>query len=488
MPEKLVDAGLQMEMFGSVGTIGRAICMADPGVNVVVVGGWAEIDPKRLVPELNPPSGWSRSFIKKNQIKFRRAVKSPFTRVITRVYARREPGKDEYLKRYDKEVLDSKDDADPNFRWPVSSAIDVVIVGDYNKGFLLQKGVVKALKNYGGKPFILRAKRKLDHHVIKELPWTLLCPNRQDFADLLSYERPIQTVLRKVADQWSCHPDVLKGLHELSANLGGRTILLKLDREGALLLNKGNLTAFPLAKASQGEWAGIGAGDTLMATLAVELSKAPKAPPEDAVAKAVKAATAYSRVGSNLRRWPGWCGTTTGTEKEEVDQIQFDSEPRALLLKTALRDWRAASSYPQLVKREQLVIEDAAWYLHGFLTVDKKLGPDLRRLKYQIQDYLGLEHHARPFATAICGGPGSGKSSLVKALADELGCARILENAAQWTDVGQLFRACEEVRTKVLERKQALVLIDEVDSEVASEPLYAKLLAPLWDGSYQLGG
>jgi bifunctional ADP-heptose synthase (sugar kinase/adenylyltransferase) len=492
-PEKLVEPKRRMEVLGSAGTIARAVCMADPNVKVILVGGWAEdsnLLKKNLVPELerNKPAS---PHIQDGQLELRRLVQPPFTRVLTRVYSRSEDGKELYDKRYDREVLDGSWERDADFAWPEPSDVDVVIVGDYNKGLLTQKGVLQDLKiKYDRKPFILRAKRRLEDAVIQRLPWKILCPNRQDFFYLLSRDRRIDRALQKVAKRWSCHPDILDGLQELSSKIKGRTILLKLDSEGAALLEEGRLTIFPLAKNSTGKWAGIGAGDTLMARLAVELCRNSKILLKNAVPQAVKAASAYCREGEDLRRVEGWYGTTTGVEEKKVNKIEFDGEPNPLRLTEAIKDWRTASSYPKLLNPDRpLVMEDAEWYLPGFLTVDSKFGEDVLRLKNEIHDYLNQRSWDKPFAAAVCGGPGSGKSLLVNALAKaEFERDPIRQNAAQWTSVEQLFRTCELVRSVHVEHKPALVFIDEVDSKVAGESLYGKLLAPLWDCCYHLGG
>jgi hypothetical protein len=97
----------------------------------------------------------------------------------------------------------------------------------------------------------------------------------------------------------------------------------------------------------------------------------------------------------------------------------------------------------------------------------------------------------RPFVSAICGMPGSGKSSLAKGLADLVGADVFSTNVAQWRSADDLSLTCEKVRNAQIHGRGArvpLVFIDEVDSKIANQHIYGLLLAPLGDGSYSLQG
>jgi hypothetical protein len=467
--------------------------MADPDVKVILAGGWAaEDDPKNLVPECEKAGcpdelkvGGDPQFIRPWQLEFKRLVTPEFTRVLMRIFV---DGK--YVKRYDREILESPKELDLKFEWPNRDDIDVVIVGDYNKGLLENQEVIKGLQRYSGKPFILRAKRKLKHNVLTALPWTIFCPNRQDFMHCLELERPIPTAFKQLGERWWCHPDILEGFELLLRRFKGKAILLKLDKEGAALMNGDQITLSPIAARSRRDWDGIGAGDTLMAALAVNLCRDPKADLHELVVDAVRSATVFCAATSDFGRWKGWYGPTVGFNRTKTREIEIENAG-SLDLKNTLKEWKKRSTYPDLLELPQLYIESAEWYLPGFLTVNERFGGDLVRLKFRIQDYLvNQERDPRPFVAAICGGPGSGKSSLVDALARELGCTAIKQNAAQWTSVDQLSRTCEQVRTEHigLKPKPTLVFIDEVDCRVNGEVLFGKLLAPLWDCSYYFEG
>ncbi|HKD79583.1 MAG TPA: AAA family ATPase [Candidatus Angelobacter sp.] len=491
LPEKVSNPDIKMVVLGSAGTIARAVCMADHNVKVILAGGWAaEDDPKKLVPEYEDAGcpdglkpGGKPLFIRHGHLTFRRLARPDFTRALMRIFVEKK-----YVKRYDREVVEPPEQLDPTFQWPNPDDIDVVIVGDYNKGLLGNKDVLKGLRKYKGKPFILRAKRKLNHEVVTTLPWTIICPNRQDFVYCLSMERPIPTGLKRIGDQWSCHPDILEGFERFLPKFKDRAILLKLDKEGAVLLNGGQVTLIPLAPSSRSEWDGIGAGDTLMATLAVALCGNTRVDLNEAVVHAVKSATAFCAATSDFGRWKGWYGPTMGFNPTSTGEIEIETSG-SLDLKKTLGEWKKRSTYPDLLELPQLCIQSSEWYLPRFLTVNEKFGGDLLRLKFRIKDYLTNRNRGpKPFVAAICGGPGSGKSSLVDALAEELRCRPIKQNATQWSTVDQLWRTCEQVRTEHIELNPALVFIDEVDSQVGGELLFGKLLAPLWDCCYYFQG
>jgi len=117
------------------------------------------------------------------------------------------------------------------------------------------------------------------------------------------------------------------------------------------------------------------------------------------------------------------------------------------------------------------------------------LGSEILRLRPQFRRYLETKDSgAKPFVVALCGNPGSGKSALADALPKAFECDVIKANAAQWTSIEDLFRLCEEIRTVRVKGGKPFVFIDEVDTAVAWEKLYGKLLAPLGDGAYSSFG
>jgi DNA polymerase III delta prime subunit len=139
-------------------------------------------------------------------------------------------------------------------------------------------------------------------------------------------------------------------------------------------------------------------------------------------------------------------------------------------------------------KPKRIKLRDARWYLEGFHTVDAKLGEDIVILKSRIQDYVSSNSPKRPFLAVLCGEPGAGKSSLAHALARYSRCELIESNAAQWTSANDLFRMCESIRDARMAGKTPLAFIDEIDSPSRDRDFYAKLLSPVWDGTYFVDG
>jgi hypothetical protein len=117
--------------------------------------------------------------------------------------------------------------------------------------------------------------------------------------------------------------------------------------------------------------------------------------------------------------------------------------------------------------------------------VDPAFGAEIVRLKNRIKEYVRSLSPKRPFLAVLCGDPGSGKSTLAEALGRFSGCEFISANASQWTSADDLFELCEKIRNAKMLDKVPLAFIDEVDSD---EDLYAKLLAPVWDGTYSKHG
>lgn len=130
-------------------------------------------------------------------------------------------------------------------------------------------------------------------------------------------------------------------------------------------------------------------------------------------------------------------------------------------------------------------LHDAGWYLDGYLTVDSTLGAEIMALRAKIEDSV-RSRRERPFVAVLCGDPGAGKTTLAQRLGQVTGCAVIVDNAAQWASVDQLFGTCERIRTARMQTRVPLAFIDEVDSMLQGQHVYGKLLSPIWDGAYSV--
>lgn len=251
--------------------------------------------------------------------------------------------------------------------------------------------------------------------------------------------------------------------------------------------------------------AGIGAGDVVVSRLAIntikQINKSGTCDYVEACSDAVRYATAFCKAGTKVEH-AGWYGIDVGGELElgpdsslgkkiafSFQEKKFDKGPAELPNPLVERSQQTALSKSTLEDKVDISITDAAWFLDGFLTVDRELGTEILRLRSQFAKYFAsADPSAKPFVVALCGRPGSGKSALADELPKALPCTVIKGNAAQWTSVEDLFRLCEEIRTVRVNGGKPFVFIDEVDAAVNGEKLYGKLLAPLGDGAYSTYG
>jgi hypothetical protein len=190
----------------------------------------------------------------------------------------------------------------------------------------------------------------------------------------------------------------------------------------------------------------------------------------------------FSKKGQKIERASqGWYGPLI----EKIDDIQMPAKVKSPYSELLPYDEKPPSRSEQFeeLMTERIEIQKASWYLDEYLTIDEEFGRHIGELREHIEEYLKAPTK-RPFVVALCGEPGSGKSTLAKSLARAVKCDLLLENAAQWSSIEDLFWLFERVRSFHMQEKRCLVFIDEVDTPVGGEKLYAKLLAPLWDGAY----
>jgi bifunctional ADP-heptose synthase (sugar kinase/adenylyltransferase) len=248
-PEKIAEPCRKTEILGGAATIARSVCCLAPQCNVYLVGAWDEkLIEAEMIPE-EEPSGQPIH----RRIRFLRGADSPFTKEINRIY-RSESGKTELTHRYDRDVPKTALKALP-IEWPDPNTIDAIIVGDYDKGLLDLREIVDALQRYNGKPFLLRSKRRMQAELFRQLPWTCICPNRQDLAYFVSAEYMPTTAIRDIGGKRSIHPLLLSNLEKARGICkSGQSIVIKLDREGALLLEGNNLLVVSVAPSCQGPY------------------------------------------------------------------------------------------------------------------------------------------------------------------------------------------------------------------------------------------
>jgi ATPase family associated with various cellular activities (AAA) len=124
-------------------------------------------------------------------------------------------------------------------------------------------------------------------------------------------------------------------------------------------------------------------------------------------------------------------------------------------------------------------------------------------VRAQIVTYLSKASVKRPLNILLAAPPGSGKSFLIKELISSTLIERppkrdlvsltelsIFEEAyiASLESVDELFKMFQRIQSINLEGKIPIVFFDEVDTPIAAtSPVYAKFLAPMWDGTFFLG-
>jgi ATPase family associated with various cellular activities (AAA) len=122
-------------------------------------------------------------------------------------------------------------------------------------------------------------------------------------------------------------------------------------------------------------------------------------------------------------------------------------------------------------------------------------------VRNQIITYLSKVAVKRPLNILLAAPPGSGKSFLIK----ELISSTIIKTSAQENplselssfeetyiasleNVDELFKIFQRIQSINLEGKIPVVFFDEIDARIAdTSHVYAKFLAPMWDGTFFLG-
>jgi hypothetical protein len=470
----------QTEVIGGAAAVARAICAMDASVEVILIGEWPEsISPESLIPE----PGFTR------RIKLIHHGKTAFLTEKWRVYVDGSTS-DSLKSRFDRDLSKESTRDLLGSKWPSKTDISAVVVMDYGKGFVDQVDVQKHLREYEGLHFMLRSKRNIRHDIFK-LPWTVLLPNRDDLRRLVGYSLPpSQQFIRTIGDSLALHPDLIGWLAEVHKTYPNRSVFVKLDKEGGVLLFQTNdVIAFSLAQECRGKWAAIAAGAMLTGALAFKLSTIDpiglKLPEMRAACKAcINEATSFCKANDDVNhvQWIGISFDYTRQDNKIDDKSMGE-------MTDLLRHVEIARNYGLLLDSGRVALHNANWYLDGFLTVDPEFGNQILRLKAQIKSYFsGTARHQKPYLVAICGDPGAGKSHLAARLEEELECELVSTNAAQWVSMEDLFRFCERIRNVHVKEGSPLAFIDEVDSRVLNENIYGKLLAPASDSHYVMNG
>lgn len=504
---KTLDTSRRPDVLGGAGIIARAAYSTSDTQRVCLIGAWRkDFNPAEAFPEKVLFSG-RKLEQEGTPIRFVRFANTDFNTEKYRIYELSK-GNTKLRWRYDWDltkrespyrVNEDKQSSQP----PNIDEVSAVIVGDFDKGFLDTPGVQDQLAKYADRPFLLRSKRNYgkdpdpEKDLFDKLPWTVLLPNREDLARWVKTKTPSEAYVQKSGSAYSLHPELITSLQKLIARFQRKkertwTILVKLDQEGAVLLNNdGKIIVYYLPETSRRRLAGIGAGDILMANLAVKLAGTKPEEGGDPYRSSIEAASTYCQTAEDIRKIEGWYATKTVIDSAELNKVTVHRENIGTIGELSEKRERSRNIGESLKEGKcvaEVCLQDAKWYLEDFLTVNTDMGRDIARLRSEITQYINNSDEKKPFVTALCGKPGSGKSTLAKALGKALKCEFVESNAAQWTSVEDMFRVCERIRTAGISNNLPMAFIDEVDSELGQTHWYARLLAPAWDGEYSLGG
>jgi hypothetical protein len=115
----------------------------------------------------------------------------------------------------------------------------------------------------------------------------------------------------------------------------------------------------------------------------------------------------------------------------------------------------------------------------------------LNDIRNQIETYINRLSVKRPLNILLAAAPGNGKSFLIKQLINSI--ETDLEVAFEeiyipsLENVNQLYTVFQRIQSINLEGKVPAVFFDEIDSPIGQSFLYAKFLAPMWDGTFYIG-
>lgn len=470
---------LRTDVLGGAGSAVRWLLAADPAVYVKLLGAWApETKPKLLVPDQpeKAATGGSRKSASA-RLEPTVLVKTPFTTTKWRLFEYAE-GRPALFARFD-------DDLGPNSypvlltspTWPAPTAVDVVVVDDFDKGLLSLQPVRDELAKYSDKPVLLRAKGDQ----WRSLPWTvLLCSVPELFRHAGMSGTPVPVT--PIKSRGGVHPDLATAISRLKLTTTQHAYVL-LDGEGGLLASRDKITVHAIEKAWRHRLA-VTARDCFLAHLALELAYAGSLNPtstKEATEMALRAATLCSGEGAKALHDAGdWYlhSVTQRFDKVRLESIPVEksvADPTALVLPKTVGG---------VLKRSQIRLRDADWFLPGYRTVNEAHGRQVAGACECIRAYRAKPTE-RPLVIAIAAPPAAGKSRLAKSLAEAAGCDLISDRVDAWSSLDDLYHLCEQIRTHSLRGRVPLALLDEVDTKAfGGEKIYARLLAPLWDRCY----
>jgi hypothetical protein len=126
-----------------------------------------------------------------------------------------------------------------------------------------------------------------------------------------------------------------------------------------------------------------------------------------------------------------------------------------------------------------------------YITRNAEFREELEDLAASLENYARRPRVKRPFNILLSAGPGSGKSFLLKQLAQCLPPDIDVEfdeyHVSAFRSVEDIYGAWQRVQSANLQGKLPFVFFDEVDGEVEGRYVLANFLAAMWDGLFHIG-
>jgi len=129
----------------------------------------------------------------------------------------------------------------------------------------------------------------------------------------------------------------------------------------------------------------------------------------------------------------------------------------------------------------------------SYVTRNAGFAKELQSLNAIVKAYVDRPDVGRPLNILLAAEPGSGKSFLIKQLAESIAPKEerdkfpFLEfHVAAFSSSDDLYGILHRVQSLNLQGKLPFILFDEVDGKVAGQHILAKFLAPMWDGKFHL--
>lgn len=126
--------------------------------------------------------------------------------------------------------------------------------------------------------------------------------------------------------------------------------------------------------------------------------------------------------------------------------------------------------------------------VEGYVCLDFDKRKRIRQLINELKEFK-LRKHKHHMGCMLVGRPGSGKTFLVRKLAEKIGFQFLSFNITQMLKIEDMLNCFEtiEIASKLVD-KPVLVFIDEINAKMANATIYGAFLSPLEDGKYTRNG